>query len=112
MRRRGHAKRKSVFAAGQRFGDYYRDIVRRLRRQREDGVANHDRPPRQQPQLGRRLRRCPPRDPHAAARAQLAAVHRLKQQIQRHHLGERGRIVRLIGVERLQRPAIADGDDE
>ena len=107
-----HHAREAVFRAADEFGDGRGRIVGRLGDQRIDDRLDADRSAGLDAELGRRPRRGMRGERHLGRLLDLARGEPLEDQIERHHLGERGRVARLAGVGRKQRLAGIGVDDD
>ena len=94
------------------FGDRRGRVVGRPGDQRIDDRLDADRAADLDAELGRRLRGGMRGERHLGRLLDLARGKLLEHQIERHHLGERGRIARLAGFGRKQRLAGVGIDDD
>ena len=101
----GHQPGEIGFISGKGFGHDDRHVVGRLGDDGADGGLDPDRLARLEPQLGRRLRGGMGRHRHFGRHLDLARLQPLEQQIERHDLGQRGRMARTVGVGRLHHRA-------
>ena len=81
-----------LFVAGERFRDHDRGVVGRAGDHALDRVLDLDRAAGLQPELGRRLVGGRLRDLQLAVELDLAGFEPLEQQVERHDLGQRGRM--------------------
>jgi hypothetical protein len=91
--------------AAERFGDRDRHVVCRAHDDRVDRGLDGDAVAGAQMELGRLLRGGVRRNGDVGCQIDLALSQRLEQEVERHHLGERGRMARAVGIGGLQRGA-------
>ncbi len=108
----GHQLGEIVFIAADGFGDHDRGVVGRARHQSLDGVLDADGLARAQAELGRRLLGGVLGHLHFGVELHLAGVEALEQQIERHDLGQRGRMAAGVGIVRGKRRAGIAVDDD
>ncbi len=106
----GHLAGKGPFAAGHALGEHRCRVVGRARHQPEDQVLHLDLVAGMQAELGRRPACRIGRDRQILVETQPPGMQRLEGQIEGHHLGQRGRIGDLVGVDLAQYPAGIDVD--
>ncbi len=102
LRLAGHQLGELFFAAAQRFGHDHCGIVRRLGDEPLDRILDGEGLVGLEAELGRVLGRGIGRDRQARVELDVAGLELLEQQIERHDLGERrrmARLVRAIGVQ-------------
>ena len=104
------AKLSSVCA--DRLGDRDRDVVRRTGHDGLDRVLDADRFARLKAELRGLLRRGVRGDRNLGLKRHRAAIELLEQQVERHHLGDRGRMAQSVLVRRIERLAAIGVDDE
>jgi len=98
----GHQPGEFWFIAGQGFGDDDRHVVGRFSDDGADRGFDVDALARLQAQFGWRLRGGVSGDRHLGRHLDLARLQPLEQQIERHDLGQRGRMAPAVGMGRLQ----------
>ncbi len=104
-----HARREGAFRPFDRLADRGRGIVGRLDGGGADQVAKRDLLARPQPELRGRFGRRVLRDRDLAVERDLATLHRLEGDVERHHLGQGGRIepgIGILGMQHLARPHV------
>ena len=97
---RGHLLRERLFTPLQSFRNDYRDIVGRAHDERADALFDGNAGTGPQPDFSRRLNGGFRRHTEFLVERDLACIESIKQQVQRHDLGQRSRIVpgiRLLG---------------
>ena len=97
-----HQPAEVVLAAADRLGDHDRGVVRRLRDHALDRVVDRDRLPGLELELGGRLRGRVRGYRQARVELELAGFELLEQQVERHDLGDGGRVAQRVGVRRVQ----------
>ncbi len=98
--------------SGNVLGDDDGDVIGGFDGQCTDGRLHRNRPAGAKSELGRRLGGGFFGDFQAGLTAEAAALQFLKQDIERHHLGQRGRITRRVGAAGIKRLAAFGVDDD
>ena len=110
--RRRHPLGKSGFAAADMFGQRDRNIIGALGGDHAEGIAHADRSANAQAQFRWRLAPGAARDAEFVVQLQPAGGHFLERNIERHHLGDGGRIADFVGTARIQNFAGAVVDQD
>ena len=105
MRLGGHQPGEFRLVAAQRLGHDHRHVIGRFGDDGADRGFHLDALTRLQAELGRRLRGGVRGDRHFRRHLDLAGLQPLEQQIERHDLGQRGRMTRAVGIGRLHHGA-------
>jgi len=100
-----HLPGEFLLAAGERFGHHHGSIVGGLGYEPEDGVLDCDGLSRPKPELGRWLRGGVVGDFERRIEPDATGLQTLEQQVERHDLGQRGRMAQAVGVDLMQRRA-------
>ncbi len=108
----GHQLGEIVFVAGDGFRDHDGGVVGGARHQSLDGVFDADGLARAQAELGRRLLGGVLGYLHFGVELHLAGFEALEQQIERHDLGQRGRVTARVGIVGGKRRAGIGVDDD
>ena len=108
----GHQFGEFLFAAAERLGNDHSYVIGRLGDDGADRGFHRDRFAGLEAKLGRRHRRRMRRDVHLGGHFDLASVQPLEQQVERHHLGERGGMAQAVGIGRLHHRAGIGVDDD
>ncbi len=108
----GHHLREGLLIAADRLRDDDSDVIRRLGDEGEDRVLDGDRVARVEADLRGGLARGEGGNRQLGVEPQLAALQLLEEHVERHHLGDRGREARRVGVSRLQNAAGVHIDDD
>ena len=97
-----HHAGERVLAASNMLRDGGRDVIGGFRNQRRDGFTHGDCLSGLQAQLRRLLACGPLGKPYRRRQLQASLLKALEHQIERHHLGQRGRIALAVGGLRIQ----------
>ena len=108
----GHPGGEGVFRTADILADGDGDVIGGAGHHRQDRVTDADRLAGLEAELRWRLVRCMGRDRDGRGERGLAAVERLEQQVERHHLGERGRIALPVGIVGVKDVAGLGVDDD
>ena len=103
----GHELGKARLGSGDRLGQHNSGVIGRFQRCSPDQMPDGDALSRLQMQLGGRLARGPRGDAHLLVQLQPARADLLENDIERHHLGERRRMLPVVRRTRIDHPAIA-----
>ncbi len=98
----GHAAGEAALAAGQRLGEDHGGVVGRLGDQRQDRVLDRNRPAALQAEPRGWHARGAPRNRQQLVLSEPPFLQGLEGEIERHHLGQRGRIVARVRVDLVQ----------
>ena len=101
-----------VFRLADRLGDRDRHVIRRTGHDGLDRVLDADRIARLKAELRGLLRSGVRGDRNLGLKRHRAAIELLEQQVERHHLGDRGRMAQSVLVRRIERLAAIGVDDE
>ena len=104
--------RSGDFRSGDVLRDHHGRIIGRARDQAEHRVADRNGRARLQAELGRRLARGELRDLELGIEREPAALQFAEQQIEGHHLGERGGMAQAVGVAGVENLAGLGIDDD
>ena len=108
----GHHLRESRFRSAEKFADGGRRVICRLGHQGEDGVLDRNRLTGLQAELRGLLVRRVARDRDRGVERDAPGLQCVEDQVERHHLGQRSRIARLIRARFIQRLAGLCVDDD
>ena len=97
LRGSGHALGEFAFGAGDVLGDHPRHVVGRLGDQREDRILDADLGSGPETELGRDGVGGVLGDYHLVGQADVAGVELLEQDVEGHHLDDRGRVAGRVG---------------
>ena len=93
-----HARGEGGLGAGERLRHDDGHVVRRANAERQDRIAHAYRLAGLQPELRRRLARGAGGDRERVVHRKAPVADRLEEEVERHHLGERGGMARGLGV--------------